>query len=118
MAHEDRWRLEFPDNGFEMRHDRGNFETFDGRRIAVECFDLDLEPRICRSKHVVAAGLIACDPMLPASERHPEAMNQYNRVGTFRWCGHGMPPLCIGPRPGFLDVKCNRGAEDCKDVTR
>jgi hypothetical protein len=84
MTHEDRWRLESLDNAFEVRHDRVNREAFDGRRIAVEGFDLDLEPGIRWSEHAVALGFIACDPVLPASRRHPEAMNQYDRIGSFR----------------------------------
>src|SRR5262245_32276177 len=86
MTHEDRWRLT-PGNGFEVRHDRGNRETLDGRWIAVERLDLGLEPRIRWSEDVVALGFIARNPVLPASRRHPEAMNQHNRIGTFWWCG-------------------------------
>src|SRR5215831_17390908 len=92
MSHKDRWRLEVPDNGLEMRHDSGNREALDGRWIAVERFDLDLEPRIRWSDDAVALGFIAHDPVLPASRRHPEAMNQYNRIGTFRLRGHGGSP--------------------------
>src|SRR5688572_33071224 len=95
MTHEDRWRLESLDYGFESRHDRGNREAFDGRRIAVEGLDLDLEPRIRWSEHAVTLGFIACDPVLPASRRHPEAMHQDNR--TFRQRGHGAPPCGVGP---------------------
>jgi hypothetical protein len=84
MTHEDRWRLESANNTFEVRHDRGNREAFDGRRIAVESLDLDLEPGIRWSEHAVAPGFIACDPGFPASRRHPEAMNQYDRIGSFR----------------------------------
>jgi hypothetical protein len=83
MTHEDRGRLDSLDNAFEVRHDRGNRETLNGRWIAVERFDLDLEPRIRWSEDAVAPGFIARDPMLPASWRHPEAMNQHDRIGTF-----------------------------------
>jgi hypothetical protein len=84
MTHKDRWRIESFDNAFEVRHDRGNRETLDGRWIAVERLDLCLEPRIRWSKDAVASGLIAQDPVLPTSRRHPETMNQHNRIGTFR----------------------------------
>jgi hypothetical protein len=83
MTDEDRWRFASPGNCFEVRHDRGNRETLDGRWIAVERFDLDLEPRIRWSEDAVAMGFIARNPVLPASRCHPEAMNQYNRIETF-----------------------------------
>src|SRR5262249_24086330 len=92
MTHEDRGCLELPDDAFEVRHDRGNREAFDGRWIAVQRLDLDLEPRIRWSEDAIAPGPIARDPVLPASRRHPEAMNQDNRIGTFRWRGHGASP--------------------------
>src|SRR5262245_45567126 len=94
MTHEDRWRLA-PGNGFEVRHDRGNRETLDGRWIAVERLDLGLEPRIRWSEDAVALGFIARNPVLPASRRHPEAMNQHNRIGTFWWCGHESVSLWV-----------------------
>ena len=59
MTHEDRRRLTSPGNGFQVRHDRGNREALDGRWIAVERFDLDLEPRIRWSEDAVALGFIA-----------------------------------------------------------
>src|SRR5262245_38622489 len=96
MTNENRWGLGLSDNGFEVRHDRGNREALDGRWIAVERFDLDLEPWIRWSEDAVALGFIARDPVLPASRRHPEAMNQYNRIGTFRLRGHGASP-CGSP---------------------
>src|SRR5215475_6769214 len=96
MTHKDRWRLELLDNGFEVRHDRGNREALDGRWIAGERFDLDLETRIRWSEDAVTPGFLARDPVLPASRRHPEAMNQYDRIGTFRLRGHGASP-CGSP---------------------
>src|SRR5215813_14254977 len=93
MAHEDRWRFELPDHAFEVRHERGHREALDGRWIAVQCFDLDLEPRIRWSKDAIAPRFITRDPVLPASRRHPEAMNEYNRIGTFRLRWHLVPPL-------------------------
>src|SRR5215475_1667250 len=94
MTHQDRWRLT-PGNGFEVRHDRGNRETLDGRWVAVERRDLGLEPRIRWSEDAVALGFIARNPVLPASRRHPEAMNQHNRIGTFWWCGHESVSLSV-----------------------
>jgi hypothetical protein len=96
MTHEDRWRL---DDGLEVRHDRGNREALDGRLIAVERFGLDLEPRIRWSENAVASGFIACDPVLPAPRRHPEAMNQYD----LRLRGHGASPC--GSVPGLGVVR-------------
>jgi hypothetical protein len=58
MTHEDRWRLEWRDDVFEVRHDCGNREAFDGRRIAIEGLHLDLEPGIRWSEHAVASGFI------------------------------------------------------------
>src|SRR5262245_45752424 len=92
MAHEDRRHLESPDDDFEVLHDRGSREALDGRWIAVERFDLDLKPRIGWSEDAVASRLVTWDPVLPASRRHPEAVNQHDRVGTFRWRGHGGSP--------------------------
>src|SRR4030095_5006281 len=92
MTHKDRWRLQSLDNAFEVRHDRGNREAVDGRWIAVERFDLDLEPRIRWGEDAVAPGFIARDPVLPASWGHPEAMNQHYRIGTFQRRGHGAAP--------------------------
>src|SRR5262245_3742390 len=96
MTHEDRRRLELPDDGFEVLHDRGYREALDGRWIAVESFDLDLEPRIRGSDDAVAPGFVARDPVLPAPPRHPEAMNQYNRIGALRLRGHSASP-CESP---------------------
>src|SRR5678815_363417 len=89
MAHEDRGRLELPDNGFEKCHDRGSSQAFHRRMVAIECFDFDLKPWIRWSEHAIALGFIACNPMFPASRRYPEAMNQHDGIGTFRWRGHG-----------------------------
>src|SRR5688572_30655009 len=102
MTYKDRRRLESLDNVYEVRHDRGNGEAFDRRWIAVERFDLDLEPRIRWSEDAVALGFIARDPVLPASRRHPEAMNQYNRIGTFRLRGHGASPCGSVPWLGVV----------------
>src|SRR5262245_18191220 len=96
MTHKDRGRLALADNAFEVRHERGNREALDGRWIAVERLDLDLESRIRRREDAIAPGLIARDPVLPASRRHPEAMNQDNRIGTFRLRGHRASP-CGSP---------------------
>jgi hypothetical protein len=74
MTHEDRRRLDSFDNDFEVRHDRGDREVFDRRWIAVERFDLDLESRIRWSEDAIALGFIVRDPVLPASRRHPEAV--------------------------------------------
>src|SRR4029453_17574626 len=111
MTYEDRWCLELLDHDFEMLHERGNREPLDGRWIAVERFDLDLEPRIRWSEDAVALGFIARDPVLPAARRHPEAMNQYDRIGTFRLRGHGVSP-CGSPDPflGWGFVASDRGS--------
>src|SRR5262245_52782065 len=97
MTHEDRWRLECLDHAFEVRHDRGRREAFDRRWIAVERFDLDRESRIRWGEHAVAPGFVACDPVLPASRRHPEAMDEYDRIGTFRWRRHSASPCRVAP---------------------
>src|SRR5262245_36359726 len=102
MTHEDRWRVDSLNNAFEMLHEGGNREALDGRWIAVERLDLDLEARIRWREDEVASGLIARDPVLPASRRHPEAMNQDDRIGTFRWRGHGR--LLVRRLPVLLSV--------------
>jgi hypothetical protein len=84
MTDEDRRRLESFDDAFEVRHDRGYREAFDRRRIAVEGLDLDFEPGIRRREHAIALGFIMRDPVLPASRRHPETMNQDDRSGLIR----------------------------------
>src|SRR6188474_344574 len=92
MTHQDRWCLESSDNDFEVLYDRGSREALDGRWIAVERFDLDLESRIRWCQDAVALGVIARDPVFPASRRHPEAMNEHDRIGLFRPHGHGAAP--------------------------
>src|SRR3954466_4133383 len=95
MTHNDGWFPKCPDYGFEPRHDRGNRQTLDWRRIAIERFDLDIEPGVRWSEHAVALGLKTCDPLFPASGRHPETVNQNNGIRTFRWRGHGAPPCGV-----------------------
>src|SRR5262245_41711734 len=101
MTHEDRRCLESFDDVFEVRHESRNRESLDGRWIAIERFYLDLEPRIGRSEDLVALGFIPLDPMLPASRRHPETMNQYDSIGTFRWRGHN----CLLLRPCWRELR-------------
>ena len=81
VAHEDRRGVERPDDRLQMRDDRGDREPLDRRRVGVERLDLDLETGVCGGEDAVALRLVVRDPVLPAARRHPEAVDQHDRIG-------------------------------------
>ena len=60
----------------DLRH----LELFDRFGVCPERLDLDFEPRIRGCEDRVALGLVVRLPVLPAPGRHPEAVDQDDRV--------------------------------------
>ena len=73
----------------EVLDDAGNRQLLDRSGILVEGLDLDLEPGIGGRDHAVALALVVGDPLLPASWRDPEAVDEDDGVGGGMWRHRG-----------------------------
>jgi hypothetical protein len=65
-----------------MFDDRWNCHGLDRRGVGVERIDLDVESGIGGGEDAVSATLVTVDPVLPASRRDPEAVDEDDRVGN------------------------------------
>ena len=60
--------------------DLGDSQSLNRRRIVVQRLDFDLEAGVGRRENLVSGCLIALDPLLPASGRNPETVNEDDGV--------------------------------------
>ena len=86
-----------------MLDDRRYREVLDGRRVRIQRLDLHLEAGVC-SQDAVAAALVASLPVLPASRRHPEAVDEHDRVR----CGGHEPLLPVGVGSRYTRTEAGR----------
>jgi hypothetical protein len=88
MTDQDGRGLQPADDPLQKLDDRGHRQRLDRRRILVERFHLDLEAGIRRGEHLETAAAIVIDPFLPASWRHPEAVDENDGVRGGRVSAH------------------------------
>jgi hypothetical protein len=50
--------------------------------LLPQSLHLDLQARVSRGEHTVAAALVALDPLLPPARCHPEAVYEHDGVGA------------------------------------
>jgi hypothetical protein len=89
VAHDDRRARQLADDPLVVVDDRVDLEAGDRRRVGVEGLDLTLHARPGGRDHLEALLALAVDPALPAARRHPEAVDEHDRVGPG---GHGAAP--------------------------
>src|SRR5215204_5472557 len=80
VAHDDRRALELSYDTLVVLHDCGDRQRLDRGGVLVQRLYLCLQAGVDRSEHVIAAALVALDPVLPASWGHPEPMDQDDGV--------------------------------------
>jgi hypothetical protein len=110
VADDDRGRIELADHLPEPADDLGDSHSLNRRRIVVQRLDFDLEAGVGRGENLVSGCLITLDPLLPASGRNPETVNEDDGVRRavchprlfsvfLGWHDSSYPPLNVSWRP-------------------